>query len=128
MWYGYRVRWHDEDYRAAVDPRPDALFIRLYRSTPADGFDKIRPDHYVRVVPTAGCTEIRYITTVCNWRGAPFQVHDERRNELLVEYVGGQVPIARQLGLPRVERGVYRAWIPRADVTGLRENAVALDI
>lgn len=46
--------------------------------------------------------------------------------ELLVEYTGGLLPVARKLGMERVERGVHRRWVARDEVVGLREEAVLL--
>lgn len=127
-WYGYQARWQGTDYPASVFPQPDGLSIRLYRSGPADGFDEVQPERYVRVVPAAECSALRFVTTVCTWRGAPFQVHDEQDDELLLEYTGGEVPVAQRLGLHRIERGVYRAMVPRAEVTELHEDSVELSI
>lgn len=127
-WFGYQARWQEEDYPASVFPQPDGLLVRLYRSAPADGFDEVAPERYVRTVPATECAAIRFVTTVCTWRGAPFQVHDERDDHLLVEYTGGEVPVAQRLGLRRVERGVYRGLVPRAEVTDLREQSVELSV
>lgn len=125
---GYRARWQGEEYPAAADPQPDELLIRLYRSNLADGFDEVAPDRYVRTVPAAECDAVLHVTTVCEWQDAPFQLFDERDDELLLEYTGGLVPVAQQLDLTRVERGVYQAWVPRADVRGLRDNVVLLSV
>ncbi len=124
----YRARWRGEEYAAAADPQPDRLLIRLYRERPADGFDEIASDRYVRAVPATECETILHVTTVCEWRGTPFQLIDERDDELLLEYTGGLVPVAKRLGLSRVERGVYRALVPRVDVRALRENVVLLSL
>jgi hypothetical protein len=59
---------------------------------------------------------------------APFQVHDEEDDLLLLEYTGGEVPVARSLQLERLDRGVYRAWVPRVEVQMLRENVVPLSL
>lgn len=127
-WYGYHARWQGEDYPAAVFPQPDGLLIRLHRSAPADGFDQVQSDRHVRTVPAAECDAIWFVTTVCTWRGAPFQVHDEQDDQLLLEYLGGEVPVALRLGLNRIERGVYRGMVPRAEVTELRENVDELSV
>lgn len=127
-WYGYQARWQGEDYPASVFPERDGLLVRLYRSAPADGFDQVQPDRHVRAVPAAECEAIRFVTTVCTWRGAPFQVHDQREDHLLLEYTGGEVPVAERLGLRRIERGVYRGMVLRAEVTELRENSVELSV
>lgn len=126
MWHSYRARWNGEEYSAAPHPQPAQLAMRLYRSTPADGFERVADGHFVREVPAAECEAIQFVTTVCEWRGAPFQVHDERGDELLLEYTGGLVPVAQRLGLQRIERGVYRQWVQRSAVRGLRETAAEL--
>lgn len=125
-WYSYRARWRGDEYDAGADPRPDQLWMRLYASSPAVGFDEIGPGRHVRVVPAADCEVILYVTVVCEWRGAPFQVQGEANRDLLLEYVGGLLPVARRLQLQRIERGVYRTWVPRAEVRAMREHTVVL--
>jgi hypothetical protein len=126
MWHTYRASWNGADYSAAPHPRPEQLWMRLYRSTPADGFDSVGADRYVREIPADECGAIQFVTTDCEWRGAPFTVHGEKDDDLLLEYTGGEVPVAQRLGLQRIERGVYRRWVPRADVRELSENVVEL--
>lgn len=126
-WSSYRARWRGTEFDAAPDYDGEQLWMRLHRSTPTDGFDEVKPDCYVRPVPAAECDAIMFVTMVGELRAEPCQVHDEREAELLVEYVGGRAPVARSLGLERVERGVYRGWVPREDVRNLRENIVLLD-
>lgn len=128
MWHSYRARWAAADYPAVPEPHPDGLLMRLHRSNPAKGFELLAPDLYVRVVPAADCESIAFVVTACRWRGAPFEVHDERDDQLLLEYVGGQVPVAQELGLQRIERGVYRQWVPRADVQDLGEAVITLSL
>jgi hypothetical protein len=125
-WHSYRVRWRGDEYDAGADPRPDQLRMRLYAPQPALGFDEIEPGRHVRVVPAAECEVILYVTVVCEWRGAPFQVHGEADRQLLLEYTGGLLPVAQRLQLQRIERGVYRTWVPREEVRAMREHAVVL--
>ncbi|MFI6290923.1 hypothetical protein ACIBEJ_05020 [Nonomuraea sp. NPDC050790] len=120
----YRARWAGADHEAAPDLVSGALWMRLYAPAPAEGFDQVRPGRFVRAVPAAECSAIWHVTTVCEWRGAPFLVHAERESELLVEYTGGDARHAAALGLERVERGVYRAWVAREEVSALGEKAV----
>lgn len=126
-WWSYRVRWQEVDHDVVPDFDGERLWMRLRRSTPADGFEPVADDLYVRAVLASECDEIKFVTTVCEWRGEPCQVHDERGPELLVEYTGGRAPVAQGLGLSRSERGVYRGWVPRSEVSDLRENVVLLD-
>lgn len=125
-WHSYRARWRGDEYEAGTDPRPDQLWMRLYASSPVAGFDEIEPGRHVHAVPAADCEVILYVTVVCEWRGAPFQVHAEADRDLLLEYTGGLLHVAQQLHLQRIERGVYRTWVPRAEVRAMREQAVVL--
>jgi hypothetical protein len=84
----------------------------------------------VRLVGAGGepAVGVAFVTTVGEWRGEPVQVQEQRGYELLVEYTGGRAPVGRALGFERVERGVYRGWVPRAGVRDRREHRVPLDL
>ncbi|MEU9832563.1 hypothetical protein AB0D67_13625 [Streptosporangium sp. NPDC048047] len=127
MWHSYRARWRGTEYAASPDPRPDAVWVRLRVTEPAEGFEEVEPGCFVRPVPAGECESISFVTTVCEWRGAPFQVRDRHGDTLLLEYVGGLLPVARELELERIERGVHRRWVPGHEVTDLRENVVFLE-
>ncbi|GAA3615656.1 hypothetical protein GCM10022419_121180 [Nonomuraea rosea] len=122
----YRARWAGVDYEASAELVDSALWMRLYGSAPADGFEKVVPGRFVRAVPAMDCSAIWHVTTVCEWRAAPFLVHTARETELLIEYTGGDARHAVALGLERVERGVYRTWVKADEVTALRERAVVM--
>ncbi|MEO3810491.1 hypothetical protein ABGB17_15945 [Sphaerisporangium sp. B11E5] len=125
--HGYRARWRGAEYPAVPDPRPDGVWMRLRGGAPAEGFAEVAPGVHVRPVPAGECDEVVHAVTVGEWRGASCQVLDARDEELLLEYAGGSLPVARELGLGRVERGVYRGWVPRDEVRDLREHAVRLE-
>ncbi|MEU8248781.1 hypothetical protein [Nonomuraea sp. NPDC048916] len=124
--HGYRARREGVDYEASPDPRPDGLWMRLRSPVPAEGFEEVTPDCFVLPVPAAECEEAAFVTTVCEWRGEPFLVLGESDGELLLEYTGGQVTVARRLGLERVERGVHRLRVARGEAGELREHVVSL--
>lgn len=124
----YRARWRGEEFPANPDPGHDGLRIRLLRDGPADGFEERAPGRYVRPVPAEECEAVFHVTRVCEWHAAPCLVRDERAGELLLEYIGGRLPVARALGMERIERGVHRRWVARAEVSGLREHAEPLDL
>jgi hypothetical protein len=115
-WCSYRARWQGTEHAATPDQEGDELTLRL--RTPAG----------VRPVPAGECDDLVFVTTVGEWRGEPVQVRGERDDELLVEYVGGRAPVARALDLDRVERGIWRAWVPRTDVRDRREQRVPVDL
>ncbi|MFI9550161.1 hypothetical protein [Nonomuraea endophytica] len=122
----YRARWSGADYEAAAELLSGVLWMRLYGSAPADGFEQVRPGRFVRAVPAAECSAIWHVTTVCEWQGAPFLVHTARESELLIEYTGGDARHAVALGLERIERGVYRVWVGRDEVVALGEKVVTV--
>ncbi|MGW4472532.1 hypothetical protein [Nonomuraea sp. NPDC004354] len=122
----YRARWAGTDYEASADLVDGRLYLRLYGSAPADGFEKVAPGRFVRAVPAADCSAVWHVTTVCEWHGAPFLVHTAREAELLIEYTGGDALHAAGLGLERIERGVYRIWVKREEVSALGEKLVKI--
>ncbi|MEV4566425.1 hypothetical protein AB0K12_21890 [Nonomuraea sp. NPDC049419] len=125
-WHSYRARWQGSVFPASPEPHALELWVRLRSEEALDGFEEVEPGCHVRTVPVTECESLHFVTVVCRWRDEPFQVHDERDGLLLLEYLGGSAPRARDLGLERVERGVWRAWAPRSEVTELREEAVSL--
>jgi hypothetical protein len=128
IWHSYRARWRGADYPASPEPSALETWVRLRRDEPAKGFEEVEPGCHVRTVPAAECESVHFVTTVCRWRDAEFHVHDEREGELLLEYLGGSSPEAVALGLERIERGVYRRWVPRVEIGELQERAVTLDL
>lgn len=125
-WCAYRARWQGAEYACTPDQRSDGLWVHLISAQPLDEFEELEPGVYLRLVSSAECDMLAHVTMICEWRGEPCLVQDERDDELLLEYTGGQVPRALALGLERIERGVYRGWVRRDEVRGLRENTSLL--
>lgn len=123
-WAFYRARWQGADYVASPEPHALELWIRLRSAEPREGFEEVEAGCHVRPVPVGECEAVHFVVTVCRWRGEPFQVLAERDGELLLEYAGGSARTAVELGLDRVERGVYRRWVPRIEAGELREHPV----
>lgn len=117
---GYSVRWQGREYEAS----PDGDNVRIYETTPTDGFDEVRPGRYVRVLPLADVDDLSYVRTTCMWRDEPFIVLAEHDTWLRVEYTGGLWPVAESLGLEAFDFGVYQGWAPASEVTDLREHRV----
>ncbi|MEV0824744.1 hypothetical protein [Nonomuraea rubra] len=126
-WHFYRARWRGTDYPASPEPHALELWVRLRSGAPLEGFEEVEPGCHVRTVPVTECDWLHFVTVVCRWRGETFQVHGERDGHLLLEYLGGSVVTARALGLERVERGVWRAWAPRREVTELHEEVMPIN-
>ncbi|MET7461661.1 hypothetical protein [Nonomuraea sp. NPDC005501] len=123
----YLACWAGAVFEAAPQLGEGGLWMRLRSTSPADGFERLEDGLYVHAVPAAECAWVRHVITVCMWRGAPFLVCAEREDELLVEYVGAHVTVARELDLDRIDRGVHRLWVRRAEVSELQELAVEID-
>lgn len=125
-WCSYRARWQGTEYACTPDQYEDGLWVHLRSAHALDDFEELEPGIHLRLVSALECDMLAHVTMVCQWRGEPCLVRDERDGEVLLEYTGGQVPRALALGLERIERGVYRGWMPRDEVRGLRENTVLL--
>lgn len=117
---GYVARWQGVEYEAS----PDSATVRLYRPTPEEGFERVRDNRYVQVVPIEEVEELAYVRTTCTWRGEPFIVLAEHESWLRVEYTGGKAPVAHSLRMEEFEYGVYQGWVPATEVTDLREVRV----
>ncbi|MDQ3734959.1 MAG: hypothetical protein M3400_13385 [Actinomycetota bacterium] len=125
-WYSYRARWQGMEYACTPELLADGLWVHLLSAQGLAGFEEMAPGMHVRLVRAMECDLVAYARMTCRWRDEPFIVLDERPGELLLEYTGGKVPRALELGLERIERGVYRAWAPRHEVGGLRETTTML--
>ncbi|WP_211370770.1 hypothetical protein [Nonomuraea turkmeniaca] len=125
-WHSYRACWAGTDYEATPDLYEGQVWMRLRSKVPAEGFEQVEHGLYVHAVPAGECMAITFVTTVCQWQGEPFQVHGQRDDKLLIEYTGGRTTVALRLGLERVERGVYRQWVLRDEVSDLTEHISVL--
>ena len=114
---GYFARWRGREFEVS----PDGVDMRLYTTTPEEGFAPVRPGRFVRVVPTAEIEDFCYIRTTCTWQNEPFIVLGEADGWLRVEYTGGKAPVARTLDLEEFDFGVYQGWAPLHEVTNIRE-------
>ena len=124
---GYRARWRGEDHRAAPELREDGWWVWLVRDRAADGFEAVTDDGpWVRGVPFADCDAVVHVRLAGTWRGVECHVHDDRGDDLLLQYAGSSVLEARQLGFDRVARGVHRRWVPREELRAVREESVLL--
>jgi hypothetical protein len=103
---------------------PDGENVRLYLPTAAEGFNEVKKGRYVKVVKLSEVDGLSYVRTVCVWRDEPFAVLAEHDAWLRVEYTGGKAPVARRLGLEEFDFGVYQGWVPKNEVTDLREVRV----
>ena len=118
--HGFYAAWRGTEYEAS----PDGEHVRLYAPRHADGFRQVAPDRYVLVIPQSDVDDLRYVMTLCTWRGEPFVVLGEYEGWLRVEYSGGKAPVAERLGLELFDRGVYQAWASRLEVEDVHEESV----
>jgi hypothetical protein len=118
---GYLAVWGGAEYDAS--PAADGT-VRLYRATPADGFDQLAPGRYRRVVRADEVAMLRYVRTVCVWRDARFVVIGGHGEWLRLECLDPDESLRDGLGLERFDEGVHQGWAPRAEVTDLVEEYV----
>jgi len=123
---GYLARWRGTEYDASPYAAGDAVGVRLFRPDPAPGFDEVRPGRHRRVVPAGEVERLVHVRDVGEWRGLPVQVLHEQGPDLVVLYTGGLDPVARLAGFDRVERGVWLAVAPPAEIRGRRDEMVVL--
>jgi hypothetical protein len=117
---GYVATWHGTEYEAS--PAEDD--VRLYSTTPVEGFEELRSGRYRRVVPADEVSDLVYVRTLATWRGEPFTVLGQHEEWLRVEYTGGKAPVAAALQLEEFDYSVYQGWAPAAEVSDLREQRI----
>jgi hypothetical protein len=117
---GYVARWQGHEYEAS----PDGGLVRLYATVAGPGFEQVGPARYRRLVAATDVEWLGYAHTTAQWRGEPVLVLAERDGGCLVEYVGGRAPVARALGLTRVDVAVYRGWVDRAELSAVRQERI----
>ena len=122
----HRARWRGQEYPAALAGTTDGTEVRLRSAAPDDGFTEVADGVFVRSVAAADCDVVLSVATVGTWRGHDVVVLDDREDQLLVEDTGGSWTAARATGFDRAGRGVWRRWVPREDVRGLREDTTVL--
>lgn len=126
-WAGHRARWRGEEYPVALAGTTEGIEVRLRSAAPADGFTEVAEGVFVRSVAARACDVVLSVRTVGTWRGHEVVVLDDRDDQLLVEDTAGSWTAARASGFDRVARGVWRRWVPRGDVRGLREDTTVLE-
>jgi hypothetical protein len=117
---GYVARWQGREYEASLD----GGLVRLYDTDAGPGFERVAAGRYRRLVAAGEVAWLGYARTVGVWRGEPVLVLAAHEERYLVEYVGGRAPVATALGLTRVDVAVYRGWVDRAEVSGVRQELV----
>lgn len=119
---GYR----GDEYDAAVYLGQDEQIISLHSERPVDGFAET-DSGYVCEVPLSDCEGLYYLRPVARYRQLPVAVLDERDVEVYVESLANDAPAAASVGLQRIERGVYRGWVPASDVQQRRLETIDLN-
>lgn len=111
-----------QEYAAALAPdqREAILVVALAEDDdPPPGFDRVQPDLCQRTVARSDLTALYRIYPACTYRGAPFQVVEDRGPHLRLKYLGGDERVAADLDLEFVEPTAYYATVLRDDVGDL---------
>ena len=103
-----------------VDPNIVDLYWRD-DNPPMSGFEKVAPAVYIRHTPLAEVDSVHRVEWFAEYRGEPFKVTADRGDSLLLYYLGGSEPKARELGLDVEERFVATGVIPKTEIHNLRE-------
>ena len=125
-WATHRARWRGQEYPVSLAATTEGTEVRLRAAVPEEGFTEVAEGVFVRSVAAAECDVVLSVSAVGSWRGHDVVVLDERDAQLLVEDTGGSWTAARGAGFDRVGRGVWRRWVGREEVRGLREDTTVL--
>lgn len=118
---GYVASWRGDLFEASPTLENGRLYVRIYSSSARAGFDEAASQRYVKVVSPKDLDRLSYVTRICQWQGQPCRIVSRNdANEILLEYLGGQTPVAERLRMNRIERGVYRIWVPEDTVAQIQ--------
>jgi hypothetical protein len=110
-YFGYL---NGHEYQVVMTQDPDVVKLLSRDVEPADGdFVERRPGVWVRQVRLEELDGLYDVTLHCEYKGHPFVVTADLGDDLGVQYVGGDIRVARELGLsidePLVATGFVRA-------------------
>lgn len=112
----------DRRFRTAMTIDPDVVDLYWYdENPPMSGFEKVAPNIYIRHTPILEVDHVHRVEWYAEYRGEPFKVTADRGDSLLLYYLGGSEPKARELGLDIEERFVATGLISKSDIENLRE-------
>jgi hypothetical protein len=75
----------------------------------------------IRNTPLTDVDSVHRVELFAEYRGEPFKVTADRGDSLLLYYLGGSEPKARELGLNVEERFVATGVVPKSEIENLRE-------
>jgi len=109
-------------FDTALTVDPDIIDIYWYDDNPPlPGFEKVTPTIAIRHTPLTEVDSVHRVEWFAEYRGEPFKVTADRGDSLLLYYLGGSEPKARELGLNIEERFVATGVIPKSEIENLRE-------
>ncbi|MEV6611856.1 hypothetical protein [Kutzneria sp. NPDC051319] len=122
----YKQRYYalvgGRQFHTALTVDPD--FVDLYwydDNPPLPGFEKVTPVIAIRHTPLTEVDSVHQVEWFAEYRGEPFKVTADRGDSLLLYYLGGNEPKARELGLDVEERLIATGVIPKSEIENLRE-------
>ena len=122
----YKQRYYSQvggrQFHTVLTVDPDAVDLYWYDDNPPmQGFEKVAQGIYVRRTPLSQVDSVHRVEWYAEYRGEPFKVTADRGDSLLLYYLGGSEPEARELGLDVEERFVATGVILKSDIENLRE-------
>ncbi len=119
---GLVAQYHGGDFDADFGPRPGEVTLH-----PLSG--KRPPDEHAvyPLVVTLGDLDSLDLVRWCGaWNGLPVELVDSGPEQAAIHYIGENGPRAADLGLAEVDYRVWRGFVPRAELTDVQEQCVAL--
>lgn len=110
-------------YEANIDmENKQVRLISADSASIAQGFTAVGPNRYSLRVPAHTVDAFYDISTVCRWRGEPFQALFEKDGRWMLWFLGRDSRVARDLGLTEYDRGVWNILVDPSEVTDVVEE------
>jgi hypothetical protein len=115
---GEYVTWMGRVYQGSVNGPGTVLLVS---TSPEEGFEPTRTGRaFRRTVPRAEA-EVWTLRTRCRWRDLPCSVLGVTDGRTSLRYLGDDGERARAAGMTEVDRGVFSATVPTAEVSELEQ-------
>jgi hypothetical protein len=124
--HGLAVRYQGQEFDADFGPQPGQVtLLPLPGDTAPDDFEE-RAGERSKTVLDSQCEELRFLRQLCTWRDTRFELIHSTSDRAVLHYPAANYQQAERLGLTEVDYRLWRAVVPRNELTDLQLEATPL--
>ncbi|RJQ76525.1 hypothetical protein D5S17_17855 [Pseudonocardiaceae bacterium YIM PH 21723] len=115
-----------QDFDADFGPKPNEVTLHPLPGATAPEDFTAQIGAKFKVVSTDQLDGMRYLRQLCTWRGQLFEMVDANQQSVVLNYLGENSEIAKEIGLSEVDYRQWRAIAPRSELQDIRQEATDL--